>query len=182
MFKTIFSIFAFTVIAAQAQAGTWSVGPVNGLIETQGDLQLTSARAEMYCKFCQSTMAGCAGGPIRVQALNTTLKTVSPTSYQVSVQPGQVKTSYGFKKLQRCGYALVVKGVDSKSGQSYDGDIVLVSSEKYSANPVWLDENAAEGLSEILTATPLKLEIKAWGLSDPAIHETEDMILPYFGD
>jgi len=178
MIKSIFSVLLFVGFSAHADSVQWKVGPVDGAIEVKGDLVLKEASAYMYCSYC--SFASCAGGPTKTTPLKTTVKAESASTYKVSIASASHSSSYMFRDLSRCGYVLSLKGIQASSGKSFSGNIVLATSQANGANPIWHDEMLAQGLTEVMTASPLQVEVKALGLSDPQIHPSVNGTTPYF--
>ncbi|MGZ5280351.1 MAG: hypothetical protein ACXWC9_10430 [Pseudobdellovibrionaceae bacterium] len=177
MIKVIFSILVFVGISAHADSVQWKVAQVDGVVEAKGDLVLKEASAYMYCSYC--SFASCAGGPTKTTPLKMTIKAESSSTYKVSIAPASHSSSYMFRNLSRCGYVLSLKGQQS-TGESFSGNIVLATSQANAANPIWHDEMLAQGLTEVMTESPLQVEVKALGLGQPQIHPSVNGTTPYF--
>lgn len=176
MKKLIFS-FLFLAISqtALADSVSWKMGPVQGLLETTTELDLTGARVLAYCHYCN--VGTCAGGPTVETVLPTKLQRVASHQYQLSVGAGSHKSSFLFKTLKECGYLLEVQGVDVGSHKKVPGSFLLAVSSKRAANPIYMDEQINEALTEKMSSEPLKLEIAKIVLGSEI--QTRDAI-PYF--
>lgn len=172
MKKLISLVILFSGFQAQADFINWKVGPVQGTLQTLGDLVLEEAQAVLYCQYCN--IGTCAGGPSKQTDLETRLTSVADGQYQLLVEGGRHVSGYPLKNLSGCGYYLTLKGHDRQSGMAVSGEIPLASSRRQDANPVWEDEQLADALTDGLTKSPLKLEIQTRGHADPEIYPVEN--------
>ncbi len=172
----IISVLLFLSVSVHAESLMWRVGPVHGMVESQGQLTLESLQAKMLCHYC--TPSTCAGGPTEAIDLQSHISAETPSRFHLMIESGTLRVRSLNNRLHSCTYRLDLMGRDAVTGLPVSGSIKLAYSVQAAANPIWYDEMLSYGLTEILTERPLRVEIRKLGLSEPAIYPVDKV--PYF--